>query len=171
MAARSTIRKNKSTRRQRARQQAKKQTVTKETVPTTEPVRSASAKPRVYTLSPAWHLLRRSIGMLTSHWRFWGVFCVVFAVLNILLVHNFSTDVVALKDNVASFLGATSPITGIGTYALLVADNTAAPGATAAFQYALLIIASLAAIWAFRQFMSDTAPEHLRVRDSLYRGL
>jgi hypothetical protein len=113
----------------------------------------------------------RSLRLLTSHWQFWLLFSALFAVLNLVLVHNFSTDVVALKDDIAGFLGAQSAVTGIGTYALLLADNSSAPGAAAAYQYALLVVASLAAIWALRQFMSETAPSNLRVRDSLYRGM
>jgi hypothetical protein len=136
-------------------------------VPVMSPAAAAPTRP----LSSAWHLFTKSCGHLIEHWRFWLVFSALFGLLNLIFVHNFSTDVVALKENLAAFLGAGSPATGLGTYALLVANNSAAPGAAAAYQYCLLVIASLACIWALRQFMSESGSSALTVRDSLYQGM
>lgn len=156
----------KQTRRQRAAQP-------KATAKPAEPIveNAARVSPTINSLSSALSLFTRSVKMLTTHWKFWALYCLLFGFLNLLFVHNFSTDVGSIKDNLEGFLGAQSVATGFSAYALLIANNSTAPGATAAYQYVLLIIASLAAIWALRQFMSDKATDEIKVRDSLYRGM
>jgi hypothetical protein len=139
------------------------------------PVASAPTDETVTTGQPVysspWQLLKHTINHGRAHWQFWLKFILLFAVLNLVLVHNFSSDISSLKSQLASFLGSNSAATGLGTYALLLSGNTSASGAAGAYQYLLLIIGSLAAIWALRQFMSDHPPVRLRLRDSLYRGM
>jgi hypothetical protein len=156
----STIRKSKTTRRQRA--------ASPQPVVAPQPV-TTPATPAVP--ATVWQLLRKTAAHGRQHWQFWLKFVLLFAFLNILLVHNLSNDVAALKSQIASFLGTNSAATGLGTFALLLTTNSAASGAAGVYQYLLLIIGSLAAIWALRQFMSDQPPARLMLRDSLYRGM
>lgn len=128
-------------------------------------------EPTENRLPTAWVIVGQALRLGRERWRFWLSFVILFAVLNLLLVHNFSGDVVSVKSQLASFLGEHSPATGLGTYALLLAGNSSAAGAAGAYQYLLLVIGSLAAIWGLRQEMVDRSPARLRLRDSLYRGM
>jgi hypothetical protein len=164
-----TVRKSKQSRRKRM---ANEQFVA---APTAPAVTTSSTQPAMPVTDGApatvWQLLGRTVAHGLRHWRFWLKFVLLFAVLNLLLVHNVANDVASLKAQLANFLGANSPATGLGTYALLLTTNSSASGAAGAYQYLLLIIGSLAAIWSLRQFMSDRPPASLRLRDSLYRGI
>ncbi|MCA9325385.1 hypothetical protein KDA23_04965 [Candidatus Saccharibacteria bacterium] len=117
-------------------------------------------------------LSRKSLAVIGRNWRFFLWFMVVYAALNILLVHNFVSDVGSLRDQVQQLFGGTNQaLTNTGTYVLLVANQSSASGAAGVYQYMLMIVGSLALIWAIRQFMSDNPPQSLRVRDAYYEGL
>jgi hypothetical protein len=168
-SAKPTVRKTKNSRRQRvASKQSATSPLASVVTATPAPVAEAAAASEQATV---WRLLGRTLAHGRQHWQFWLKFLLLFAVLNLLLVHNVANDVASLKAQLASFLGTNSPATGLGTYALLLATNSSAAGAAGAYQYLLLIIGSLAAIWSLRQFMSDQPPATLRLRDSLYRGM
>lgn len=162
-----TVKKAKGSRRQRA----EKKRVPPAGANKRTPVADAQAAPP-QKLSSAWQLFIASGKFIATRWQFWLTFMVLYGFFSLLLVHNFSTDVAELKSSIAAFLGANTAATGLGTYAFLIASNTSSTGGAAAvYQYILLIIASLATIWALRQFMSEKAPPRLRVRDSLYEGM
>jgi hypothetical protein len=166
--SKSTTRKTKNSRRKRLQS---KQPVTVQAAPAETPPSTPAAATVAAVPASVWQLLRRTLAYGRQHWQFWLRFVLLFVVLNLLLVHNVANDVASLKSQLASFLGANSPATGLGTYALLLTTSSSASGAAGAYQYLLLVIGSLAAIWSLRQFMSDQPPATLRLRDSLYRGM
>lgn len=113
-----------------------------------------------------------SWGFVLRHRRYYLLFCVVMAALNIVLVRNLGADTTAIKNQVESIFGAdNTAVTTAGTYMLLMGKNTGSDSAAAVYQYILVVTGSLAIIWSLRQFMSDNPPAKLRVRDSFYEGL
>ena len=130
-----------------------------------------SVEARPDKLSTAWSLLIGTSRSLKEHWAFWLLFSLLFTALNLVLVHNFGTDPASIKAQLSSFIGSNTAATSVGTYALLVASNTSgAAGSSGVYQYLLLIISSLAAIWALRQFRSVSSAT-VRLRDALYEGM
>ncbi len=167
-SSKSSKRKTNSTRRQRSGQKVADATISSHATPSIAPVEAPLTVVEPLTV---WQLLDKLRQHVSSHWRFWLKYIVLLAALNVLLVHNLGNDIATLKSQLASFLGANSAATGLGTYTLLLANNSTASGSAGVYQYILLIIGSLAAIWSLRQFMSDQPPATLRLRDSFYRGM
>jgi len=123
-------------------------------------------------LRSSWQLSQASFRLIVVRWQFFAWFVVVMAVLNLLLVHNFGADISSLKTQVEQLLGASSSVvTGGGTYALLLSQQSSPAGAAGVYQYALLVIGSLALVWALRRFMGDKPPKNVRVRDAFYQGM
>ncbi|HSX30685.1 MAG TPA: hypothetical protein VLE99_02110 [Candidatus Saccharimonadales bacterium] len=108
-----------------------------------------------------------------THRKLFGGIVVVYAVLTILLVRGLSstsgaTDIKSTLDTVLH--GFSGKVTSsVATFSTLLA--TAGTGATVTsgvYQGVLLIVCSLAFIWALRQALAKHA---VRVRDSFYRGM
>ena len=162
-----------NTRRQRASQQLRVPAPSQPAQATVSPASEVQADTMI--LPPvsltAWQLLKKVMRDMHAQWPFWLKFIALLAVLNLILVHNLGNDIASLKSQLAAFLGANSAATGLGTYALLLASNSTATGSAGVYQYILLIIGSLAAIWSLRQLFSDQPPAVLRLRDSYYRGM
>lgn len=170
--ARATTKKS-NTRRARAsnvgstsKKPAGKNTVT----PATEVASMLAEAPKRAT-SSSWQLLLRALRLWQQHWRTLLVYLLVLAGLNLLLVHNFGTDIATLKSQVQQSIGGNAPARSLTTYALFVGGSSStAQGAAAVYQYLLIILASLSTIWLLRQLMSNTTPT-LRVRDAFYQGM
>jgi hypothetical protein len=137
----------------------------------TEPAGTTVAAPTETRVPGAWRHLSESLKLFGRHWKFFTVFTIVYAVLSFILVHNFSADIASVKSNLSSLLGHNTVAASVGTYALLLTTSTSGTStATAAYQYILFVIASLAVIWALRQFLSDK-PKQPGVKDSFYEGM
>jgi hypothetical protein len=133
---------------------------------------SAAKTQPVTELSSGFRLLSSSVKSLATHWPFWLKFVLLFGALNLILANSFSIDVPSLKNELATYFGAQSAVTGIGTYALLVTSSgSTTSGAASVYQFLLILIASLAAIWALRQYRTDAAVSSLSLRDSLYKSM
>jgi hypothetical protein len=121
-------------------------------------------------LSSAWQITLTSARFLRAHWLFFVTFLALYAALSIILGTSFSSDVSTVKSQVAAAVGHNAALAGLSTYALILGTGGAS-GSASAYQYMLLTAGSLAVIWALRQYMSDTPPQALKVKDAFYRGM
>lgn len=90
-----------------------------------------------------------------------------------LLARGFSvsTDFTAVKESVDQLAGQDAGKSGstLGLYLYAItSSSTAAGSAASAYQLFILLIISLATVWALRQVM---AGERVRLRDSFYKGM
>lgn len=129
--------------------------------------------PQYRPLPKARKLFRASLGLLWQHKKLFGGIIVIYGLLNILLVRGLSgssnlSDLKGTLDSVFHGVGgklassATSFVYLLGTSG---SGNTATSGV---YQSVLLIICSLAFIWALRQVL---AKHQVRIRDSFYQGM
>ena len=129
-------------------------------------------KPAPHLLS-IWQLMQQTVRILWQHKLTLGLISGVYAVLNIILVQSFATssEVDSLKQHVSQVLkGHPSQIlSSTGSFAQLISTSGGGGSQTgSAYQFFLIIITSLATIWAFRQLLSD---QTIRARDAYYRGM
>jgi hypothetical protein len=158
----------KPAKKQRKNSQATVATPPQNTKPAAKPVPATRTVPLP---TGAWQHLLNSLRLFASHWRFFLVFTLVYALLSFVLVHNFAGDITTIKSDLGNLLGHNTTLTAVGTYALLLTTSTAgASTSTAAYQYILFVVASLAVIWALRQFLSDK-PAEPGIKDSFYQGM
>lgn len=111
--------------------------------------------------------------LVLSNWKIIGGIIVVYGLLNIILVRglNGGVNVSDLKSQVDSlFSGAGGHVaSGLTVFGLLLTStNNVASAEASAYQTFLLIIGSLALVWAYRQL---AAGNKIRIRDSFYRGM
>ena len=96
----------------------------------------------------------------------------IYAVLNLVLVQGLSnnTDITSLKATLQDAFGAGSAFTAsLTVFAVLISSSgSAASGTGGAYQLFLIILVSLAIIWALRELL---AGGRIRVRDAYYRGM
>lgn len=127
---------------------------------------------RVNRLSSVWRLARSAAGILWRRRKVFMGIALVYVVCNTFLVQTASaTNLVVLKDTLASSSVASpnSITTGLTLFSVLLATaGTGAGQAGAAYQSILLVIVSLAIIWALRETF---AGRPFRIRDSFYRGM
>ena len=115
---------------------------------------------------------------LKQLWVYRGLFggiIVIYGLLNVLLVKGLSGSgsVVAIKNSLDALSqghGAAVEVgNSLGTYvALLASSGSGNTQTSGVYQTLLLIVCSLAFIWAFRQMI---AKNKVRVRDSFYQGM
>ncbi|MBI3624283.1 hypothetical protein HY218_01475 [Candidatus Saccharibacteria bacterium] len=123
------------------------------------------------TLPPAWRLWLRSVRHLIKNWRVFSGIVVVYAVLTLILVQGFgvSSTVVTTKQTLQAFFHSTSNLsTGVTLFGVLLGSNAAPSDAAAAYQSMLIIVTSLALVWALRQTYGGIK---IRIRDAFYRGM
>lgn len=124
-------------------------------------------------LSAAWQLARTAALTLWQHRVLFIGITVVYGLLNLILVRGFAngTDVANLKTQLGQiFNGDFGPLaSSLTIFVVLIGSAGNGTSSTAgAYQALLVIVASLAIIWAFRQVLSDTRP---RIRDAYYKGM
>lgn len=126
---------------------------------------SATASVR---LPAAWTIAARALSTVWEHRRpFLGI-AAIYGVLNLMLVRGVSSssDLVQLKDLLP---GVDAFTTNVALLAFLVTNPGEKFGDVAsAYQAFLLLITSLAVVWALRQVMSGATA---RIRDSFYKGM
>ncbi len=117
-----------------------------------------------------WHALKQ---LWTSKWLFLGIIA-VYGVLDLVLVRGLSGGASNLSQVKASLDGVLHGVMGklftsFVSLSYLVASSGASTSATAAiYEGILLVLCSLAYIWALRQTLSG---HKVRVRDSFYQGM
>ncbi len=114
-----------------------------------------------------------TLKQLWAHRKLFLGIAAVYGLLNILLVRGLSgsnnlTDLKTTLDSVLNGVGGRLA-TAMTTFSVLLASSGSGSTATSGvYQSILLLVCSLACIWAFRQI---TAGNTARVRDSFYQGM
>jgi hypothetical protein len=137
---------------------------------------SLLSRPRIkhpVRLSAVWQLSKTAALTL---WQYRGLFIgitVVYGLLNLILVHGFAngTDVGSLKTQLSKIFSGNygSLVSSLTIFVVLIGSAGNGSSSTAgAYQALLVIVASLAIIWALRQVLTGTRP---RIRDAYYRGM
>lgn len=124
-------------------------------------------------LPSAWQLLRETIKVVREHrWLFGGIIS-VFALLYIVLVRGFaSSDLTLVKDvlNNNDQSAGFEASTGFGLFAYMLGSSATPESEVASlYQFILLVVVSLALIWAYRQVMADK-PKRPTMREAYYQG-
>ncbi len=125
-------------------------------------------------LPSAWSILKRSLLHLYTHKGLFLGILAVYAILNIMFVKGISGSLQLstlrqqLSDTFGGQLGKLG--TGVTLFGLLVGSFASTPSEVAgAYQTLLIIIMSLALIWALRQTYDNTL--RVRVKDAFYHGM
>ena len=129
--------------------------------------------PAYMPLPKARKLFAAAVGQLWRHKKLFGGIVIAYGLLNLLLVRGLSgsSDLGQLKSALDSLThGFGGKVTSsLASFAYLLASSGSGNTATSGvYQSILLIICSLAFIWALRQVL---AGHTVRVRDSFYQGM
>lgn len=118
----------------------------------------------------SFRLFSRSTRILVRNWPLFLGIVIVYAVLSIILAGALSAissnDVSSAKSILQGSFG--SFITGLTLFALIAGNSGAGGGG----QVLIMILVSLAIIWALRQvYLRDKTQKRPRIRDSFYEGV
>ena len=118
-------------------------------------------------------LLWRTLNQLWDHKRLFGGIVLTFGLLNIVLVRGTagSSDLSNLKDTLDSTLnGAGGKLASsvVGFTYVIASSGSGSTDTSGIYQTLLLLICSLAFIWALRHVLAGRS---VRVRDSFYQGM
>jgi len=133
--------------------------------PTVKPTSEQPAK-----LTGAFRLFWRACLELKRQWKLIGGILLVYGLLNIVFVRGLGSglDLSGIKDSLqgGTASGVTSTLSAYG--ALLGSSGNTGSDAAGVYQSVLVILASLALIWALRESWGKTVK--LRIRDAYYQG-
>jgi hypothetical protein len=120
-----------------------------------------------------WQLLKKSWALMVANKKQILVFAIVYGLLNLVLVRGFSSpvDIDGVKDSFNEIVGEESSglATGFTAFGLLINASTQGSSEVAqVYQTFLLIFASLALIWLFRQ---QQAGNVVTMKMAFYRGM
>lgn len=124
-------------------------------------------------LPSIWQLTQTASAMLWQYRRTLLGVSLVYGLLNLILVHGFSSgiDIVGTKATVAQTLGSHSNTfsSSLTSFLSLMGNAAAGTGQTAAvYQLFLIVFVSLAIIWALRQLL---AGYQISIRATYYQGM
>jgi len=124
-------------------------------------------------LSGSVKLFRQSLAPLRQNWKVFLGITLIYGFLTIILVRGIGggLNLTELKDTLKDgFSGQFASLaTGATLFSYLIGSAGSSTSATGGvYQTLLIMIVSLAAIWALRQLMAEN---EIRVRDSFYRGM
>ena len=154
---------------------AAKKTVSQKTAAKPKPKTQAGPRRLKHPvkLPSAWRLAKTAAQTLWQHKRLFIGITLVYALLDVILVQGLSggTDVSTLKHTLsqasAGHFGGLGP--GLRIFVVLLGSAGSSTSAAASvYQLFLVLIASLAVIWALRQVLAGSM---VRVRDAFYRGM
>ncbi len=133
---------------------------------------TAVEKPLPGRLPSAFKIARQSLDTIWSNRKLFGGMCLVYLVLNVIFVRGFSSgaDLTELKTVLADDQqGLGHLVSGLALFGVLLTSSGNATGQTAgAYQSFVLVIVSLALVWALRMVRSG---EPIRMRDAFYKGM
>ncbi len=120
-----------------------------------------------------WDLTKMSFALMWANRRPLFTFTIVFAILNLILVRGFgsSVDVVEIRDLLSEISSGSlnALTTSITTFGLLLTDGSSAGSEIAQmYQTILILLASLALIWLYRQ---QQAGHKVSIKMAFYRGM
>lgn len=145
--------------------------------PTKTPKRLARLRPRrrpkpeapPKKLTGSFRLFADSASLLRQHWKLFSGITLVYLILSIVLVGvlNSKLNVIELKQTFSEQLGQLSA--SIALFGILLGSG-GKPGSEsgAAYQTIVILMVSLATIWALRQVL---AGKKVSVRDAFYKGM
>ncbi len=124
-------------------------------------------------LPSAWRLTKLTLQLLWQHKRLFIGITLLYGIFNLVLVQGLSntTDLTSLKASLQHALGGNSGAltSSLTVFAVLIGSSGNTSSQTGgAYQLFLVLMVSLATIWALREVMAG-AP--VRVRDAYYRGM
>lgn len=127
-------------------------------------------KPAVPRIPGSFRLLRMSLGVLRRNWKVFLGIAGVYALLNLLLVQNFfGIDISGAKAGLeAAVSGGWGKLMSGFSLLTYLFGNAGTASSTSAYRLILMVIASLAIIWALRQVRAGTK---VRIRDPFYNGM
>ncbi len=125
-------------------------------------------------LPSAWKILKQSLRHLLKQKKLFIGLLLTYAVLDIIFVRGLSSSfqLANLREELSTtFADEMGRIgTSFALFGLLLSNTASVPSETAgAYQSMLLVIMSLALIWALRQTYQEDV--RLRIRDALYKGM
>jgi hypothetical protein len=128
------------------------------------------SKPETVKLSSSFQLFRRSLGVLKRNRKTFLYIVLIYAALNLLLVQGyFGIDVASMKDNLQnSITGNWSKVSGGLAILTSITGSSGSEASTSAYRFVLMVIVSLAVIWALRQVL---AGKKMRARQAFYEGM
>ncbi|MEO7364529.1 MAG: hypothetical protein ABIV43_03420 [Candidatus Saccharimonadales bacterium] len=123
-------------------------------------------------LPSVWKLTRQTAKLLWRHKRLFVGITLIYAVFNLIFVQGLSgsTDLTSLKASLQEVFGGGSAISASLTIfaVLLTSSSSGQADTTGGYQLFLILIVSLAVIWALRETLAGV---RVRVRDAYYRGM
>ncbi|MET1033066.1 MAG: hypothetical protein ABWX94_01040 [Candidatus Saccharimonadales bacterium] len=117
-------------------------------------------------------IFKESFGLFRRNWKVFLGIVLIYGIVNVILVQSFAnfsiTEAKAALEDV--FAGQWNQIAGsFSLFAYLVGTSSASNTQTAGvYRFILLLVTSLATIWALRQVYQDI---RVRVRDAYYKGM
>jgi hypothetical protein len=120
-----------------------------------------------------WKLLKKSLALMKANKKPLAMFAVVYALLNLILVRGFSStvDIEGIQETLGSIFdeGTSKLAGGFTTFGLIIgASAQDASEVAQLYQSIMLVIASLALIWLFRQ---QQAGNKVTMKMAFYRGM
>jgi hypothetical protein len=118
-------------------------------------------------------VLKNSVKILKKYWKTFIIVTLVYALLYIVFVRGLSggLDLSSIRQSLDRDKGTTSLSTGISLFTYLVGNSSTTQNSSVnagVYQTLLLIIVSLALIWALRQSYNNNK---VRARDAFYKGM
>ncbi|HEY1835875.1 MAG TPA: hypothetical protein VGG13_03580 [Candidatus Saccharimonadales bacterium] len=136
----------------------------------TEAERQA-AKSGYTKLPAAYKLLGRACKLLGQHWKLFGGVLLVYALLNVLLVGVAGAGSLQQSKNTleqAAHGGLSNLSVGFTLFSSLIGSDSSSNANGGAYQTMLLLLISVAFIWALRQVYAGHV---VRIRDAFYSGV
>lgn len=125
-------------------------------------------------LSSSFSLLRQTLRLLRDNWKLFGAITVIYGLLTLVLVRGFSSsglNLSELKETLQQGLqgGSGQLATGASLFSYLLGSAGSSSTPTGGvYQTFIIIITSLAIIWALRQVLSGKT---VKAKDAFYQGL
>jgi hypothetical protein len=120
-------------------------------------------------LTGSFRLFSDSVSLLRQHWKLFGGIVLVYFVLSLLLGGGLGgANISELKNSFSEEFGSTN--TSLALLGILVGSTggSASAGSSSAFRTIIVILVSLAVIWALRQVL---AGKRIGIRDAFYKGM
>jgi hypothetical protein len=129
---------------------------------------------RTNKLPAAWTIFGRSVAHLWRYKKLFAGILIVFGICNLLLVKGIAGNfqLTAVRDSIKTAFGDSISTwsTTVTLFGLLIGSTSRTNGESGSvYQLFLLLIISLALIWALRRTYEK--PVKLRIRDSFYKGM
>ena len=131
----------------------------------------SSPQDQQHKIASVWQLTKKAANLLWWQKKLFSGIALVYAVGNLLLVQSASSvNIPALQQSVTDNLaGGGSFAANLTIFSYLVASNgSGSSNAGSVYQFFLLLMVSLALVWAMREVLASHA---IRIRDSFYKGM